>query len=643
MKKLLRYLAPIVALIAFFLSVGIVQSAPTYRLERTIFPDLDSTYELGTTTRAWLNIATDNLCLSGTCLSAWPTSAVWGSITGTLSDQTDLQTALNAKAPIASPTFTGTATTPALNISGQVADRIAIFDASKNVISADTATYPSLTELSYVKGVTSAVQTQLNAKESALTFSTGLTRSVNTITSDLSTGISGGQTAIGGTASGNNLTLQSTSHATKGSIIMGGTYYDEVNNRLGINNSTPYASLVVTGTSATTARMGFAYSNTYGQTYWTADFSSGSQNSNLLTGYINQINGTGLQWITVQGNTQVTFAGSVLAPTGSFYAQPGSAGSPSLSFNSDPDTGIYRISANQLGIAVGGGERIRLASNGFNGVSMTNPKVRWHVANNTAGGTHNSVIIVNNTNAGAGGLGTGPYTSIDFSHLNDQASDIQRKMSIGFEKITTFSRGDMVISLDGAADDNNVDYLVDEKIRLTMAGNLGVGTIGQTVSARIHAISTTEQLRLGYDASNYYSTTIGSTGAVTFNAVGSGSAFAFSDGITVTSMTNSALTSGRVPIVGTAGLMADDADLTFSTDTLTGTKIIGSTSVTSPLVESTGTVRLKGYTVATLPAGVVGDTAYVTDALAPTFLATIVGGGAVVSPVFYNGTNWVSY
>lgn len=32
---------------------------------------------------------------------------VWGTITGTLSNQTDLQTALNLKAPLASPTFTG--------------------------------------------------------------------------------------------------------------------------------------------------------------------------------------------------------------------------------------------------------------------------------------------------------------------------------------------------------------------------------------------------------------------------------------------------------------------------------------------------------------------------------------------------------
>jgi len=55
-----------------------------------------------------------------------------------------------------------------------------------------------------------------------------------------------------------------------------------------------------------------------------------------------------------------------------------------------------------------------------------------------------------------------------------------------------------------------------------------------------------------------------------------------------------------------------------------------------------GVVRLKGYTVATLPAGTVGDTAYVTDALLPAFLVAIAGGGAVTTKVFYNGANWVA-
>jgi hypothetical protein len=52
------------------------------------------------------------------------------------------------------------------NIALQTASTIASFDASKNVVSLPTATYPSLAELAYVKGVTSAIQTQLNSKGS---------------------------------------------------------------------------------------------------------------------------------------------------------------------------------------------------------------------------------------------------------------------------------------------------------------------------------------------------------------------------------------------------------------------------------------------------------------------------------------------
>ena len=54
-----------------------------------------------------------------------------------------------------------------------------------------------------------------------------------------------------------------------------------------------------------------------------------------------------------------------------------------------------------------------------------------------------------------------------------------------------------------------------------------------------------------------------------------------------------------------------------------------------------GTISTIGYTVATLPAGTVGDRAHVTNALAPAFGAAVVGGGAVVIPVFRNATVWV--
>ncbi len=49
-------------------------------------------------------------------------------------------------------------------MSGATINTIAHFDGTKNIESLPLATYPSLTELSYVKGVTSAIQTQINAK-----------------------------------------------------------------------------------------------------------------------------------------------------------------------------------------------------------------------------------------------------------------------------------------------------------------------------------------------------------------------------------------------------------------------------------------------------------------------------------------------
>lgn len=84
-----------------------------------------------------------------------------------------IQTQINAKAPSTSPTF-------ATSITGSylTASEMLITDGSKNIVSAAVATYPSLTELTYVKGVTSALQTQLNNKQpldADLTTIAGLT------------------------------------------------------------------------------------------------------------------------------------------------------------------------------------------------------------------------------------------------------------------------------------------------------------------------------------------------------------------------------------------------------------------------------------------------------------------------------------
>ena len=71
----------------------------------------------------------------------------------------------------------------------------------------------------------------------------------------------------------------------------------------------------------------------------------------------------------------------------------------------------------------------------------------------------------------------------------------------------------------------------------------------------------------------------------------------------------------------------------------------GTTAVTLGTDQSAvfvGWVQMPVYTVATLPAaGTKGRRAFVSNALTPVALSTVVGGGAVTVPVYDNGTNWV--
>ena len=112
---------------------------------------------------------------------------------------------------------------------------------------------PALTLSTTITGMLKGNGTAISAAsagsdyQSPLTFSTGLTNTTGTITANISTGLSGGQTIYGDTASGGNLTISSTSNATKGKILFGTSAYDEVNNRLGVGIVAPAYPLDVSG------------------------------------------------------------------------------------------------------------------------------------------------------------------------------------------------------------------------------------------------------------------------------------------------------------------------------------------------------------------------------------------------------------
>lgn len=110
-----------------------------------------------------------------------------------------------------------------------------------------------------------------------------------------------------------------------------------------------------------------------------------------------------------------------------------------------------------------------------------------------------------------------------------------------------------------------------------------------------------------------------------------------------TTVTTNANLTGPITSTGNATAVASQtgtgSKFVMDTSPTLVTPDIGVASGTSLSV--TGVVKTGGYTVGTLPAGVTGDRAYVTDALAPTFGNAVVGGGAVVIPVFKNATTWI--
>ena len=98
--------------------------------------------------------------------------------------------------------------------------------------------------------------------------------------------------------------------------------------------------------------------------------------------------------------------------------------------------------------------------------------------------------------------------------------------------------------------------------------------------------------------------------------------------------------------IGTAGLNGSTTAINIGSAVAGATTTVnayGACTFNTPIgVASGGTGSGVAYTVATLPAaGTQGRRAWVTDALAPTFGAAVVGGGAVVIPVFDDGTTWI--
>lgn len=143
-----------------------------------------------------------------------------------------------------SPTFAG------LNLSGLTASQLIATDGSKNLQTLTTATYPSLTEISYVKGVTSSIQTQLNAKGTvssvAMTVPTFLSVSGSpvTTTGTLAVSLSGVALPVANGGTGlSSTTANQILYSSSTSVISG---ISTLNNGVLVTNGSGVPSISVT-------------------------------------------------------------------------------------------------------------------------------------------------------------------------------------------------------------------------------------------------------------------------------------------------------------------------------------------------------------------------------------------------------------
>ena len=333
---------------------------------------------------------------------------------------------------------------------------------------------------------------------------------------------------IVGDWSNSNLQLQmpiklyDTTNAGYGSIGIDSSVFsflDTVGNLAGISAD---GGTFQNGVSASTLSAGTVFLGGNGSaTAPTYSFTS-DPNTGMYSGGADSLSfttGGTLRW-NISSSGTFNGSGNILAGRLLSNGVSGTAGAPIFSFGSglDDDTGMFRAGANILGFSTGGTERVRIDDSGRVGIGTSGPTSKLHLLDNTAN---------------AGGINTVATMGLSSSSASPVASGFGWGIAGNLEAADGIIYGSGKFGnywVDSTAKTSGWIWATRSDTTTMYFNDTGLG-VGVTPSARIHSLSTTEQLRLGYDTSNYFSTTVSSAGLVTFDAVGSGSEFLFSDRI----------------------------------------------------------------------------------------------------------------
>jgi hypothetical protein len=383
-------------------------------------------------------------------------------------------------------------------------------------------------------------------------------------------------------------------------------FVDTTNNRLGVGTASPQKVLHVSSATDATIRL-----ERTGGSATTFDISAGNSRLALGAGITITSNALGINQQSASGNLHVnTSSASTIGEIIQGFA------------SQTANLSQWRNSANAILSVMTSDGRLGLGTSTVTTGFGLEVRDRGLLVNNSTGDGQMSI---------ANGFGQGLRISTNGSSAGGSLQNYD-----GSATALTWSNGNVSIGT------------------TSNLGRLGVvNSVPGTVASAIRgATSQTADLTQWQNSAGTVLAKIASNGDITgssYLTVGLGALInSGTGGVSIGYHTSGGFDFGSAGTINwwSSGVGAGSKDIGMSRSSAGVLKVTNGSSgfgdLSTGRLISDNVVRLKGYTVATLPAGTTGDTAYVTDALAPTFLSTIVGGGAITTPVFYNGSNWVA-
>jgi len=313
----------------------------------------------------------------------------------------------------------------------------------------------------------------------------------------------------------------------------------------------------------------------------------------------------------------------------------GTAAAPSISFANDPNTGIYSPGADQVAISTGGTGRLFVDSVGNIGVNVSPFAYAANARNLQVNATEYSALTFGTT---GGGTGEKYWRWIARTASPAKSLVLQTLDDAGSGEITAYT-----IIRNGTA----IDYQAwntggFERLRITSAGNVGIGTAGPNVALDVvggirgQALDATGTAALyssagggvlyhlgaGTAVLRAYSNASGAAGNLIFNASGSENARLDSSGRLLVGTSTSTASSGQ-----TAQL-----------------QVAGSARITNGLASSidVGTITQNATSAITLPRSGIYCIYVDQMNLFALFVATISGGSPGVRLIYSTATDVVA-